>query len=319
MRSISSRCRSGSGIPALSNIFNEIHLLVGERSMAYTATVVPVIIASPGDVDEQRDDARQIINNWNYINSLALNTVLMPVGWETHSAPDLGGRAQELINERVLADCDLLVGIFWTRLGTPTGGFKSGTAEEIQRHLDAGRPAMVYFSTAPVAPQSIDPIQFAALTDFRNWCQTKGIIETFENSPDFRTKFTSQLQIQIHKSPYLVDLLKSPAPPGIGPTAGTPNQSAALSDEAKQLLLEASLDGGGHLLKLATLGGRYIQTNGKTFGDPGNARSAAVWEFAFDQLVSQDLIVERGQKGEVFSVTKLGYDIAEQLKNTLGR
>jgi hypothetical protein len=62
------------------------------------------------------------------------------------------------------------------------------------------------------------------------------------------------------------------------------------------------------------LGGRYIQANGKTFGDPGNVRSAALWEFAFNQLIDQALIVERGLKGEVFSVTKLGYDVADQLR-----
>jgi hypothetical protein len=107
----------------------------------------------------------------------------------------------------VLADCDLLVGIFWTKLGTPTGSFKSGTAEEIQKHLDAGKPAMVYFSTAPVAPQSIDADQFAALTDFKGWCKDRGLVETFQNAEDFRTKFTNQLQIQLHKNPYLLDLL----------------------------------------------------------------------------------------------------------------
>ena len=44
----------------------------------------------------------------------------MPVGWETHSSPDLGAPAQEQINERILEHCDLLIAVFWTRLGTPT-------------------------------------------------------------------------------------------------------------------------------------------------------------------------------------------------------
>jgi hypothetical protein len=123
--------------------------------LAYQATVIPVMIASPGDVLEARDIARDVIFAWNDVNSAHRKTVLMPVGWETHSSPELGSTAQDLINERILADCDLLVGIFWTRLGTPTESSASGSAEEIERHVQAGKPAMVYFSTAPVAPESL--------------------------------------------------------------------------------------------------------------------------------------------------------------------
>jgi hypothetical protein len=73
----------------------------------------------------------------------------LPVGWEMHSAPDLAGRPQELINDRVLKDCDLLGGIFWTRLGTPTGESASGTVEEIKEHLAAGKASydLLFVST----------------------------------------------------------------------------------------------------------------------------------------------------------------------------
>jgi hypothetical protein len=38
--------------------------------------------------------------------SLPMAGVLLhPVGWETHSSPDLSAPAQELINDRVLKDC----------------------------------------------------------------------------------------------------------------------------------------------------------------------------------------------------------------------
>src|SRR6059058_5757055 len=100
--------------------------------MAYQATVIPVMIASPGDVLTERDIACDVINNWNAINSIKTSCVLTPVRWETHSAADLGDRPQQLINDRILKDCDLLIGIFWTRLGTPTGKAKSGTVEEIE-------------------------------------------------------------------------------------------------------------------------------------------------------------------------------------------
>ena len=105
--------------------------------MAYQATVIPVMIASPGDVFEEREIVRDVIHTWNYINSLKTRVVLIPAGWETHSSPELGSRPQELINSRVLKDCDLLIGVFWTRIGSPTGTSESGTVEEIEKHVKA--------------------------------------------------------------------------------------------------------------------------------------------------------------------------------------
>lgn len=85
--------------------------------MAYTATVIPVMIASPGDVAEERQVIREMIHEWNDINSARSKVMLTPIGWETHTSPELGVRPQELINQRLLVDCDLLIGVFWTRLG----------------------------------------------------------------------------------------------------------------------------------------------------------------------------------------------------------
>ncbi len=90
-------------------------------------------------------------------------TVLMPIGWETHSVPDTGDRPQAIINGQLLKGADLLVVMFWTRIGSPTGVAQSGTVEEIEEHIRTGKPAMIYFSSAPVRPDSIDNDQYAAL------------------------------------------------------------------------------------------------------------------------------------------------------------
>lgn len=296
--------------------------------MPYQATVIPVMIASPGDVLEERNITRDVIHEWNYVNSMSTNAVLMPVSWETHSAPELDTRPQQLINENVLKDCDLLVGIFWTRLGTPTGMSASGTVEEIERHIEAGKPAMVYFSDAPVAPKSLDSDQYAALKEFENWCQDKGLIETYDNVVDFQSKFTRQLSLKLKQNQYLSDILKSgsdsPAN-GASTTSAilpTPTTQAAgslgfsLSEEAKQLLLEASLDKTGIVINSAHMGGRTIQTNSKTFGDSGDRRSMARWEYALEQLVNHGLVVERGHKGEIFEVADMGYQVADELRAT---
>jgi len=70
--------------------------------MSFPATVIPIMIASPGDVHTFRISTRDVIHEWNYIHSNSTHLVLMPVGWDTHSSPELGSTAQDLINERVL-------------------------------------------------------------------------------------------------------------------------------------------------------------------------------------------------------------------------
>lgn len=66
--------------------------------MATDAVVVPVMIASTGDVLEERAIVKKTINTWNSINALHERVVLLPLSWETNAAPDLSGRAQGLIN-----------------------------------------------------------------------------------------------------------------------------------------------------------------------------------------------------------------------------
>ena len=124
--------------------------------MSYLAQVYNVMIASPGDVQAERNIVREVIHEWNAIHSAQRQVVILPVSWESHSSPEMGARPQEIINKQVLDKCDLLVGVFWTRIGTESGAYVSGTVEEIERHLDAGKPAMLYFSGKPAYPDSID-------------------------------------------------------------------------------------------------------------------------------------------------------------------
>lgn len=287
------------------------------------------MIASPGDVHEERNLVRDIIHEWNDIHSVTSSLVLLPVGWETHSSPDLGGRPQGLINKQILEQCDLLVGVFWTRIGTPTGEAESGTAEEIRKHIDAGKPAMVYFSTAPVAPQSLDQDQFAQLTEFKEWCKTKGLIEGYDNLPDFSDKIRRHIQIAVRDNDYLKSVAASAtgstnqdSKNGISEDAELMRQavfparaSFELSEESTKLLIEASKDKNGTIISVRTLGGQTIQTNSINFADSGDRRSVARWEAALEQLQFHGLIVARGHKNEIFELTSKGYETADTLQS----
>lgn len=128
--------------------------------MSFEATVYRILIASPSDVVAERKAIPDVIFSWNAVNSAEYGVVLLPVMWETHSSPELGDRPQAIINKQIVKECDILVGTFWTRIGTHTGVAESGTVEEIEEFKASGRPIMLYFSSAPVVLDSVDPEQY---------------------------------------------------------------------------------------------------------------------------------------------------------------
>ncbi len=165
--------------------------------MAYDARVYRILIASPSDVEEERDIASSVIQSWNDLHSYTRKVVLLPLRWETHTAPEYGTRPQEVINRAIVDECDLLVGIFWTRIGSPTGSADSGTLEEIERVGKAGKPVMLYFSRVAIDPDRIDTNQIESLKAFRKNTYPKGLVETYQKLSGFRDKFSRQLEITI--------------------------------------------------------------------------------------------------------------------------
>jgi len=276
--------------------------------MGYTAEVKKVMIASPSDVSTERRIIRDVIEEWNTVHSEERRVVLMSVGWETHSSPLMGDRPQAIINKQLLAQADVLVAVFWTRLGSPTGATDSGTVEEIEEHLASDKPAMLYFSSVPVRPDSVDADQYSALKAFKDSCKPRGLIEEYGDLTEFREKFSRQLAQTIIRS--FVTYANS-ADDGRIPE---PEPAPLVSEAARELLLEAAEDGNGMIMNLGTLGGRIIQTNNRGFVEEGNPRSEARWKGAIDELQQLGLIEDRAYTGEAFFVTDRGYRVADSLR-----
>lgn len=272
--------------------------------MPYQATAINVMIASPSDVARERVIVRDVVLEWNAINSADRKIVLLPIGWDTHSAPSMAGTAQAVINSQVLEQCDLLIAIFWTRLGTPTGEFASGTVEEIERHIASGKPAMIYFSNAPVVPDSIDQRQYAAMVEFRESLKTRGLVSFFDDASTFRTELFRHLSQTV---------IRDFAATGADSETRLPpsREEPEVSDPARELLFAAVDDSAGRIMYVRYLGGMEISTGGRNFIDDPSPRTAAKWEGAIDELEQLGFIVVRGTKREVFSVTEQGYAFAE--------
>ena len=299
-------------ISGLMEIYCQLAEQRAGRRMSYKADVIEVMIASPSDVGAERAIVRDVILEWNAVNSKDRGILLQPVGWESHSAPAMGDRPQEIINKQILKDCDLLIAVFWTKFGTPTGKANSGTAEEIDEHLASGKPALIYFSAEPVVPDSIDSEQYKALKAFEREKMSQGLFARYNSKTEFREKLVRQLAQTIIREFGRSD---DSSAGGLSEQVLTmpPRSRIELSVAGRELLLEAVKDQRGTIMRLQTIGSSHVQTNRRDFIQSGENREIARWRGAVDELERLGFIEDRGGKGEVFFVTSSGYDAADQM------
>jgi Domain of unknown function (DUF4062) len=152
-----------------------------------------VLIASPGDVKAEREIIREEIHRWNSMHALDMKMVLQPVGWETDATPDLQERGQAVINRQLVDTCDMLIGVFWTRLGTPTPEADSGTVEEIERSANEGKRCIVYFSDKEVSLSTIDQRQYKRLEKYKQELNRRGLTNSYKTIEEFRERVSRHI------------------------------------------------------------------------------------------------------------------------------
>jgi hypothetical protein len=268
--------------------------------MSFEANVLRVMIASPGDVAEERRVVTEEIHRWNDANAFARRLVLLPVKWETHSTPQMGDDPQTIIDRQLLEEADIVVGIFGTRIGTPTEKYVSGTVEEIKKHVAAGKTAKIYFSDVPVAPSSLDPTQYASLKQFREECQSTGLYATFSSVQQFRTDFSHHLDLELNQLRYR--WLQVQVQP-------TYQSTTDLDPDALRLIKAAASSDDGMVISQETMGGDGLRAGGEEFVD-GTTRSAAKWRGIVGDLVRRG-ILENLSKG-VYRLSAVGYEITDK-------
>lgn len=147
-----------------------------------------VFIAAPGDVDPECRIAQRVIDRLNREVSVPLGVSLEIMRGKTHGLPGMA-RPQSLITPLV-DQCNIFIGILWTRFGTPAGAYtagiqyESGTEEEFNRaltrweengaHENAEPRIMMYFSSRATNPAQIDPAQIAKVTAFKEHFGPRG-------------------------------------------------------------------------------------------------------------------------------------------------
>ncbi len=161
--------------------------------------IVQVFVASPSDVQSERDILESLITELNNTWSSTVGIIFELLRWETHVRPAFGDDPQSVVNEQLGDSYDVFIGILWGRFGTPTPRALSGTAEEFERAVSRikrgnGPEVMIYFKETPLSPSKIDPIQLQLVQNFRNSLPARGgVYAVFEDDSDFQSSLRAHL------------------------------------------------------------------------------------------------------------------------------
>jgi hypothetical protein len=257
-------------------------------------TVLQVFVGSPSDTGPERVALRSIIdelnNTWSRTNGIRLELV----SWETRVHPDVGVDAQSAINDQIGDEYDVFVCVLWSRIGTATDRFESGTFEEFERALTRLRSGarvklLTYFKTAPIAPDAIDIEQLGGVQRFRKRLQDEGVLySTFVSTDDFEGLLRLHLSLLLQD--WRADVEVRSGSFGASPLAGTSDIAAASAEpaglpedeygfidliEMASEHLEALTANANRIVEATTLVGNQVNTRAEALRALGSADTSA--------------------------------------------
>lgn len=99
---------------------------------------------------------------------------------------------------------------------------------------------------------------------------------------------------------------------GVVTVPKTKSTSTELSDEAKAIL-KAAASSDGRVMHVKYMGGEEIQAGRQSMIPDKDSRTIARWVGGLEDLRRRRYVKDLGHKGEVFEVTREGYDAADEL------
>lgn len=157
-------------------------------SVPQQVTAFLVMTSGPGDVRDAMVEIRDSLTVWSTTYMKGRGAVLIPLYWKCDSVPQLGASGQEIINRQLLARADILFAAFRHKIGTATTEDISGTAEEIRKAHESGKPVHVYFDRTPMPDlgDSKAREQFDKVREFKR--QLDGLYDEYEDIRELTAK-----------------------------------------------------------------------------------------------------------------------------------
>ena len=179
--------------------------------MPRTETILSIFLSSPGNVLEERESVREIVEWINTTLARRTGVRLELLTWEEHTSPEFGEDAQSVINEQIPDDYDIYLGILWHSVGTQTPSAESGTIDEFERALQRfeSDPSSIriklYFKVSgPASLDDIDPEQLRRAQEFRSKVKELGLYWKFNSRKQFEDAVRKHLtQIVVEPAPHI--------------------------------------------------------------------------------------------------------------------
>ncbi|MFR9627453.1 MAG: hypothetical protein SNJ31_06880 [Rikenellaceae bacterium] len=285
----------------------------------YQANVYRIMFGSPSDIQEELSIFKEVIYGWNNLHSYNHKVILLPLHWSTNSSPSMTGEQhpQKKINKQVVDKSDLLICVFGSKIGTETDTHQSGTVEEIDEHINAGKEVMIFFKKSiNVDIDTINPEQIAKLQEFKKEIQSKGIYTEYESQKDFKDVLFEKLQLFLNEN-WLSD--KGSAiitEPTIEPKPF--NDEHGLSDYDIERLKVWTSGDNPQFMQVHFMGGGAIYGLGPSNQyEIKSGKEKIEWDSFFEKLQKLGLIdIERHNKEghPIYRLKQLAYEYAEKLK-----
>ncbi len=163
--------------------------------MAQSVTLYNLLISCPGDVKDEVALVESAVDEFNELYADPLEITIKTRYWGKSSYAQSGGKPQVLLNAQFVNKCDAAVAIFWTRFGSPTDEYSSGTEEEIEIMLQSGKQVFMYFSDKPIPPSKMNGDGYKKVQDFRDKYKDRGIYFTYSSDEEFKKMFFAHLSM----------------------------------------------------------------------------------------------------------------------------
>ncbi len=149
------------------------------------------LISCPSDVQKELEVVLNTIDEINMTVGEENGVNIKCLYWKNNSRPDSGDSGQNIINRQLLSKADGVIALFWTKFGTPTAQYGSGTEEEIEKAILQGKKVMLYFSNHPINPDKIDYEQYVRVIEFKK--RYSGLFCEYNSLDDFRQKLNRHI------------------------------------------------------------------------------------------------------------------------------
>jgi hypothetical protein len=176
-----------------------------------TVRIIRVFVSSPGDVADERNVMKEVVDVINRGDGRAGGFRLELFRWEDDVVPQIGPKPQQVVDSQTPL-YDIYVGILKHRFGTPAGRHGSGTEKEfrdaLKRWGDTGWPwILFYFCGDSIDPSQLDLDQYGKVDNFRKQLEKKsrGLYATYKgvrgSSDSFYDKVIEHLRKIVQQVP----------------------------------------------------------------------------------------------------------------------